>query len=129
MPKIELSDYLTIPEVGAHFDSNKRLAFRLIKRAADDGHEVRERILGRVVIHRRHLPLLARYHFPRGSDAASAAAKRWGRQGGETKAANRRLAEAYRAATSGRAASGTSGREGGAPRLASPRRGRRAPSG
>lgn len=127
--KIELSDYLTIAEVGAKFNSNKRLAMRILARAAADGNEVRERLLGRVVIHKRHLPLLAKYHFPRGSAAASAAAKRWGRQGGATKAANRRLGEAFRAAIAARAESGSDGTGAADPQSASPRRPRRAPSG
>lgn len=127
--KIELSDYLTIADVGAEFGSNKRLAMRILARAAADGNEVRERLLGRVVIHRRHLKTLSKYHYPRGSAAASAAAKKWGQRGGAAKAANRRLAEAFRAAISGRAESGTAGTEAADHPSASPRRARRAPSG
>lgn len=117
--KIDPADYLTLPQFAEKLGVNKRAVMRALARALADGHDVRETILGRTVVHKRHMPLVRKYHFPRGSAAASKMAKESGRRGGSAKAANFRLRAEFLkvvAATSGRDESGTSGTGDEAPR-------------
>ena len=70
-----------------------RVAFRrAMKRAVEDGNVITQEVLGRRLILRSAVPVIAKYYFPFGSDRRSEMAKEWGSQGGSTKAANRRKA-------------------------------------
>lgn len=126
--KINPEDYLTIEEVGVKLGTNERGACRVLRRALDDGFQPRERLFGRTLIHRKHLPALEKYFFPRGTERAAAMAKASGGRGGATKAANARLREEFLAAVAAsehRDESGTSDTEAAAPRSRSPRLARR----
>lgn len=130
--KINPEDYLRIEDLAAALGTNKRGAQRVLARAAEAGFNPREKIFGRVVIHRRHLPALAKYHYPRGSERAAAQARESGSRGGAAKGASYRLKRAFLAAVAAsepRAGSDTAGTGDAAPRSRSPRRARRAPSG
>lgn len=119
--KINPDDYLTSTQVGLALGAGpdpaaaKRAAARAMARAAEAGEEVRERILGRVVVHRKKLDVLKKYYFPRGSEECARMARLAGAKGGTQKALNRRLHEEYLARLSGakkpHASRGTAGKE------------------
>lgn len=88
--KIETQDYMTVPQAMAAVDCSRRALYRAIKRASEEGNVVTQEVLGKRFILRSAVPILAKYYFPFGSDQRSEMAKKWGAQGGSTKAANRR---------------------------------------
>lgn len=88
--KIETKNYLTVPQAMAAVDCSRRALYRAMKRAVEDGNVITQEVLGRKMILRSAIPVIAQYYFPFGSDRRSEMAKEWGGRGGTAKAANRR---------------------------------------
>ena len=91
--KIDTDKLLTVEQAGKLIGTNKRGAYRALKRATEAGKQIAVEVFGRRLIPVENVEALREFYFPYYSEAHQRMVKKWGSMGGSTKWANARAAK------------------------------------